>query len=72
MSEYIKVKDRPDLVRDAHSKAILNKDLNALNKYREERDFKMKLATVVEEHNDLKKDVSEIKDLLTKLLERIQ
>jgi hypothetical protein len=72
MSEYLKVKDRPDLVRDMNSKAILNKDLNALNKYREERDFKMKLANVVQEHNDLKKDVSEIKDLLNKLLERIQ
>jgi hypothetical protein len=72
MNDYLKVKDRPDLIRDTHSKAILNKDLNALNKYREERDFKLKLANVVEEHNDLKKDVSEIKDLLNKLLERIQ
>jgi hypothetical protein len=72
MSEYLKVKDRPDLVRDMHSKAILNKDVNALNKYREERDFKLRLANVVEEHNNLKKDVSEIKDLLTKILERIQ
>lgn len=72
MNDYLKVKDRPDLIRDMNSKAILNKDLNALNKYREERDFKMKLANVVEEHNDLKKDVSEIKDLLNKLLERIQ
>ena len=72
MNDYLKVKDRPDLIRDMNSKAILNKDLNALNKYREERDFKMKLANVVEEHKDLKKDVSEIKDLLNKLLERIQ
>jgi len=72
MSEYVKVKDRSDLVRDMNSKAILNKDLNALNKYREERDFKLRLANVVEEHNNLKKDVSEIKDLLTKILERIQ
>ena len=72
MNDYLKVKDRPDLIRDINSKAILNKDLNALNKYKEERDFKLKLANVVEEHNDLKKDVSEIKDLLNKLLERIQ
>lgn len=72
MSEYLKVKDRPDLVRDGNSKAILNTDTMALNKYKEEREFKLKMVKVVNEHEDLKKDVSEIKDLLNKILERIQ
>ena len=39
--EYLKVIDHPELVRDNKSKAILNNDLDSLNKYREERTFKM-------------------------------
>lgn len=70
MSDYLKVTDRPDLVRDRDSKAILNTDLGALNKYKEEREFKMKMAQVLKENEQLKSDVSEIKNLLLKVLEQ--
>jgi hypothetical protein len=67
---YIRVKDRTDLVRDKNSKAILNTNLNELNKYREEREFKMNLNRVIKENEEIKSEISEIKTLLLKILEQ--
>mgnify|MGYP003335918163 CR=1 FL=1 len=67
---YIKVKDHPNLVRDKKSNAILNTDKEALNKYKEEREFKSKLAKVVKENEQIKSELSEIKALLYKVLEQ--
>jgi hypothetical protein len=68
MVEYIKVKDHKNLVRQKGSKGIVNCDVNELNKYKEEREYKMKLAKVVKEHDDLKNELAEIKDMLKTLL----
>jgi DNA-binding transcriptional regulator YhcF (GntR family) len=65
---YQKVIDHKDLVRDANSKAILNQDSSSLNKYREEREYKQRLANVVNEHQQLKNDVAEIKNMLKEIL----
>jgi hypothetical protein len=70
MPDYIKVKDKPELVREKTSKAILNTDVHALNKYKEERDFKLKLQKVVQENDQMKNDIAEIKNLLLKVLEQ--
>lgn len=64
---YIKVKDHPNLVRDKRSSAILNIDNSSYNKYKQERDQKLQEK---KEYEQLKKDVSEIKDLLLKILEQ--
>jgi hypothetical protein len=68
--DYMKVKDKPELIRDTKSKAILNTDAQALNKYREERDFKLKLQKIVQENDQMKSDINEIKNLLLKVLEQ--
>jgi predicted house-cleaning noncanonical NTP pyrophosphatase (MazG superfamily) len=68
MSEYIKVKDYPNLVRDKKSNAILNTDRDSLNKYKEEREYQAKIKRVVEENDKLKNDVNEIKTLLYQIL----
>ena len=68
MVEYIKVKDHKNLVRQKGSKGIVNCDVNELNKYKEEREYKMKLAKVVKEHDELKNELAEIKDMLKTLL----
>lgn len=70
MSDYLKVKDHPDLVRDTKSNAILNTDVSALNKYKEEREFKLRLARVIQEHDEVKKDISDIKSMLSELLKQ--
>jgi hypothetical protein len=70
MSNYIKVKDHPDLVRDRNSNAILNNDAEALNKYREERERLLKVKNAVNEVETLRNDVNEIKEMLQLLLKR--
>jgi hypothetical protein len=67
---HLKVIDHKDLVRDPNNKAILTNDSSALNKYREEREYKLRLAKVVEEHDEVKRDVAEIKQMIQTLLQR--
>lgn len=68
--KYAKVKENPALVRDMDSMAILNTDKNSLNKYKEEREYKLKLAKVVSEHEQIKQDLTDIKSMLAALLNR--
>lgn len=68
MKDHLKVKDHPDLVRQVESNAILNVDVDSLNKYKEERARQMKIANVIKENEELKADVAEIKSMLKQLL----
>jgi hypothetical protein len=77
MTDYLKVKDHPSLVRDKNSNAILNTDQIALNKYREERERLLKINNAVDDTDMLKKDmartkqdINEIKQMLMKLMEK--
>lgn len=65
--EYIKVKDHPNLVRDKKSNAIINVDDNGFNKYKKERD---EILRKEKEHEQMKNDITSIKELLSKLLEQ--
>ena len=68
MSEILKVKNNKDLVRQKQSSAILNTNVKELNKYKEEREEKMKLKKLVEENEQMKTDIEEIKSLLRQLI----
>jgi hypothetical protein len=68
MVEYIKVQDHKNLLRQKGSKGIVNCDVDELNKYKLEREQKLKIAKVVEEHDRMKDDINEIKDMLRTLL----
>ena len=69
-----KVESHPELVRDEYSKGITNIDNDAYSKYmqgalaRKERNITLKNNT--EEINNLKEDVSEIKDMLRQLISK--
>jgi len=67
MSDYVKVKDNDDLVRDKNNSAILNVDMDALSKYKMRREQERKRN---EEIDELKKDVSEIKSLLLQMIDK--
>ena len=67
---HLKVREKPELVRDRNSKAILNTDAQALYKYREEREFKQKLMHVVERQDEIDNELKSIKALLLQLVER--
>lgn len=52
---------RRDLVRDSRNKAILNRDIEALNRYKQERAQAQKAASLEKELEEVKRDVVEIK-----------
>ena len=66
----LKVKDYPNLVRDPNSKAIVNNDIAAYKSYNEKNIMKQKISRMDNEINTIKQSVNEIKDLLTKLVEK--
>ena len=68
MTEILKVKDNKDLVRLKDSKAILNVNSNELDKYKQDREGKMKLKNFIEESERMKNDIDEIKSLLRQLI----
>ena len=69
-----KVEKHPELEKDEYSKGITNIDNDAYTKYmrsatvRKERNITLKSNT--EEINNLKEDVSEIKDILRQLINK--
>jgi hypothetical protein len=69
--KHIKVQGHDNLVRDSHSKAILNTDVAGLQRYLAERDIAEKQRRekqeLVEKVNNLEKDMSEIKNMLYEL-----
>ena len=68
MSDFIKVKDNKDLVRHKQSSAVLNTNQKELNKYKEEREQKLKLKKLVEENEQMESDIDEIKSMLRQLI----
>ena len=69
-----KVEHHPELARDEYSKAVTNIDNDAYTKYmlgataRKERNTTLQSNT--EEINNLKEDMSEIKDMLRQLISK--
>ena len=61
-------------IRDSVSSAVLNTDLNALEQYKAARDTKLQEQAVmqncVNDINNLKSDMQEIKNLLLKISEK--
>lgn len=69
--QLLRVIDNPDLARSKDNSAILNTNLDALNKYKEEREQRRKLKEIAEDYDHLKSDVNEIKSLLKEILGHI-
>jgi len=65
---FLKVVNEPDLIRENDSKAILNTNSKELNKYKQEREERLKIKRLLEESEVMKSDISEIKSLLRELL----
>lgn len=77
MTTLVKIKDKENLVRDIHSKAILTTDKNGLNEYlmkkeiakkqnEEREETKIRLKKLEEDMNDIKNLLSEIAQLRNK------
>ena len=70
MNDYIKVLEHQDLIRDSNSKAVLTRDSESLNKYKQDRELNKKLIEVASNYQNLKNDVADLKSMLQFLIER--
>jgi|LauGreDrversion4_2_1035121.scaffolds.fasta_scaffold1537052_2 hypothetical protein len=69
--KYAKVKENPELIRDMDSKAVLNTNLNALQAYKKKREKQQEIQSAVEDINNLRQEVNELKTLMQRLLDKI-
>ena len=65
---FLKVKDNEKLVRDSESSAVINTDRR---EYEALMTQKKRQQTLVEDINNLKEEVNDIKDLLQEILKRV-
>ncbi len=72
--KMFKVRDKPNMLRDAHSKAIIIQDEQARTNYRNHRSVATNAFRSTEEIRQdvevLKQDMEEIKHLLYKLVQK--
>jgi hypothetical protein len=75
INRYVKVKDEPNLLRDINSKGIVNTDSNGLLDYKKAKEKRaLKNKAILQYENDintLKHEVSDIKDSLKLILDRL-
>jgi hypothetical protein len=67
MEKVSKIIDHPDLIRDMESKAVLASDLDKYQQHRQKKHFLKSLINQGEEIENLKQDISEIKEMLLML-----
>jgi len=67
-NDYVKVKGSPGLVRDPYTNAILNTDPAVLMRRKQKTIAQQKEKALDDKINSLEKDLSEIKELLKKLV----
>ena len=74
MTEYLQVKDHPDLARDTQSHAVVNTNMAAyqaaVERSRVAQKNKDELRDAVIDINNLKSEMHEIKDLLLQMMDR--
>jgi len=66
---YVKT-DAENFIRDRKTAAVLNTDRDSLLIYKKERERILRADSIVEDVNSLKKEFSEIKDLLIQLVNK--
>ena len=64
----MRVENQPNLIRDSNSKAIIVEDKDKYYLYIQEKKFRSQVTTVNDEINNIKDEMSEIKQLLHQLL----
>jgi hypothetical protein len=72
--DKLNVNGHPDLVRDTKSNAVINKNESEYNSYLESyklrQSEKYRVSKVENDLSELKTEINEIKDLLTKLIDK--
>ncbi len=68
MTNYAKVKEHKDLIRDMESKAILNIDSQALMEHRRKKSVMKEVVNNSQKINQMENDIKEIKEMLFSLI----
>jgi cell fate (sporulation/competence/biofilm development) regulator YmcA (YheA/YmcA/DUF963 family) len=71
MKHIAKVKENPDLVRDLGNQAVLNTNINALTAYKKRRDKAKEIDQTIDDINNLRQEVTELKTLMQRILDKI-
>jgi len=75
MSDKLIVEDHPELLKDTYSKGIVSRDFNAYEKYMtaalKRKNRQSKLDDAVVEINTIKEEMSDMKDMLRQLLNKV-
>lgn len=66
--KYLQVEERDTLVRDTHSKAILNTDLEGLRAYRTQKRKFNEIEKIKSDVTEIKGDIEEIKSLIRSIV----
>jgi len=62
--------ENPGYVRDTDSMAVINTDIESFKNYKLMREEKLKVQRLTSEVDSLKQDLNQLKNLLTKVLEK--
>lgn len=68
MTEYLKIEDAPDLIKDTSSGAVLNTNVQALEAYRRRREKLNKVDTLENKVASLEETINELKSLVIAVL----
>ena len=68
---YIPIEGESNLVRDIHSNAVLNVNVQAFENYKRGRNRQQMIDKSIEDVQNLKNDVAEMKGMLKAILENI-
>ena len=75
MSEQLIVEDHPELLKDSYSKGVVSRDISAYEKYMsaavKRKDRQSRLDDAVEEINNIKEEMSDMKDMFRQLLNKV-
>mgnify|MGYP005815480049 FL=1 len=72
MSEFISINNNEDLVRDSHSKAILNTNRDALDAWKKRKIKTNQIETHELEINNIRNELDEMKNMLKEIIQRIK
>lgn len=68
---YAKVTDAPGYVRDLQNQAVLNSDSASLQAYKTKRGKQKELLGSINDINNIKQDINDLKVLMNRILEKI-
>jgi cell fate (sporulation/competence/biofilm development) regulator YmcA (YheA/YmcA/DUF963 family) len=71
MKHIAKVKENPDLVRDLGNQAVLNTNIDALTAYKKRREKAKEIDQTISDINTMKQEMSDLKSLMQRILDKI-